>query len=384
MTRTFRCVVVRMIVVLLFFIAKQSRADDHGTSYLNKTAEAARSLHTLSADLTLTWQSSGKAIKQMRGSVVLMKPNYALLKFEGDYPLKVLASDGTTLFTFQDTTTYTKTEVDPNGERIDTPWWGMPFRYFFTQSVNPFGAKADPTAVTSPLGQEAIGSLTFRVVSVHGTQPMAYTAKLYFDTNNVLERTIVNFGSDAVPSATFTAVLTNLKLNDSMEATAFHFTPPANTTLKDTSLTDKMLAIGDKAPDFTLSSADETNLSLQQAGKGMRGTLIDFWYLECAPCRIEFPELEKLYQRFHAQGFNIVAIDKNDSANAVAAYAHKAGITFPIVLGRDDKTGNIFEQYQVSVFPAAYLLDEHGRIVYRATGADIDGLRAALTKMGLN
>jgi thiol-disulfide isomerase/thioredoxin len=116
----------------------------------------------------------------------------------------------------------------------------------------------------------------------------------------------------------------------------------------------------------------------------MRGTLIDFWYLECAPCRIEFPDLEQLYRRLHSRGFNIVAIDKNDSAKAVMSYAQRSGITFPIVLAGDEKPGNTFEQYKVSVFPAAYLLDEHGQIVYRGAGGDIAGLRAALAKMGLN
>lgn len=384
MTMPLRLSIISVVMFALFCLTRQICAEDTAAAYLNTAAQAARGLRTLSADLNLTWQSPGKPIKQMRGSIVLMKPNYALLKLKGDYPLKVLASDGTNLFTFPDTNSYTKTGVDPRGEKINTPWWGMPFRYFFTQSINPFGAHADPSAEINLLGMKTIHGRAFRVVSVHGTRPMVYTAQLYFGMNNVLEYTVIRVGAGTAPRVTFTAELTNITLNIPMNASAFRFTPPVNATWKDASMTDTMLTVGEKAPDFTLPTSQGTTLSLQQARHGVRGTLIDFWYLECAPCRIEFPSLEQLYRRLHSRGFNIVAIDRNDSAKAVTAYTSRSGITFPVVFASDDKGGNIFEQYKVPVFPAAYLLDEQGRIVYRGTGADIAGIRAALVKIGLN
>lgn len=365
-------------------LAGQSHADETSTAILNMTAITARETQTLSADIALTWQSSGRPPKQMTGSVVLMKPNYALLRLQGDYPLKTLASNGTSLFTFPDESNYKKAPIDARGEKIDTPWWGMPFRYLFTQSVNPFGANADPAAEIRRLGNETIAGRVFRVVSVHGTRPMVYTAKLYFGESNILERTIIDTGAGETPTATFSAELTSIKINLPMTVDSFHFVPPANAKLKETSLTDTMLAIGEYAPDFTLPSGGGAELSLRSERQGMKATLINFWYLACAPCRVEFPEFEKLYQEFHAKGFNIVAVDKGDSAQSVSAYARKAGLTFPILLGGEDRKGSVFDQYRVSEFPGTYLLDAEGRIVYRATGADIDGLRRELKRMGLN
>ena len=60
----------------------------------------------------------------------------------------------------------------------------------------------------------------------------------------------------------------------------------------------------------------------------------------------------------------------------------KTGLTFTIAMG-DDGESNVFIKYSVQSFPATYLLDERGRIIYRAAGVDEAGLRKALEKLGL-
>jgi len=44
--------------------------------------------------------------------------------------------------------------------------------------------------------------------------------------------------------------------------------------------------------------------------KNLRGEvlLVNFWSTSCTPCREEMPDLERLYQRFHAQGLVVLAI----------------------------------------------------------------------------
>jgi peroxiredoxin len=143
-----------------------------------------------------------------------------------------------------------------------------------------------------------------------------------------------------------------------------------------------MLSIGVRAPDFVLPSIDGANISLAGLRGNAKATLVDFWYMECAPCRMEFPEFEKLYQQFHAQGLNMVAVDKDDSGGTVSAYVHKAGLTFPIALASDEKKGNIFDRYGIHAYPGTYLLDAQGRVVFRVAGTDLVGLRRALEELG--
>ncbi|HVG28665.1 MAG TPA: hypothetical protein VM864_02995 [Pyrinomonadaceae bacterium] len=45
---------------------------------------------------------------------------------------------------------------------------------------------------------------------------------------------------------------------------------------------------------------------------------------------------------------------------------------------------DIFARYSVGVFPATYLLDAEGRIVYRSAGFNEASLRRALSKLGMN
>ena len=143
-----------------------------------------------------------------------------------------------------------------------------------------------------------------------------------------------------------------------------------------------MLALGATAPPFHLPSLNGTAESFATQPPGAKATLVNFWYLNCPPCRIENPDFEKLYQQFHSRGFNLVSIDRGDTAPAVAAYTRKAGLTFPILLGGDMNAHSIFTEYKISTFPETYLLDAHNRVVYRAAGADLPALRQALAKLG--
>jgi hypothetical protein len=80
------------------------------------------------------------------------------------------------------------------------------------------------------------------------------------------------------------------------------------------------------------------------------------------------------------KGFNLLAVNQGDSAATIQKYVKEGGFTFPIVVGG---RGSVFEQYHVEAYPTNYLLDAHGKVVYRSLGFDENGLRAALEQMGL-
>src|SRR5690606_35206175 len=61
-------------------------------------------------------------------------------------------------------------------------------------------------------------------------------------------------------------------------------------------------AVGKKAPEITGQTPDGKQLSLSDL-KG-KLTLIDFWASWCGPCRQENPNVVKLYEKYHAKGFN--------------------------------------------------------------------------------
>ena len=111
------------------------------------------------------------------GTISLMKPNYALIKLSGDYPLITMASDGKSRYLLSDPTNYTLAAADRLGANIDTPWWTFPVRFFFTQNLKPFGPDSPDWNSERYVGEEVIEHAKFSVLEVSGDKPMAYVGR---------------------------------------------------------------------------------------------------------------------------------------------------------------------------------------------------------------
>jgi peroxiredoxin len=120
---------------------------------------------------------------------------------------------------------------------------------------------------------------------------------------------------------------------------------------------------GQRAPDFTLSSTDGTQVSLQQyQGKVV---FLNFWATWCIPCREEMPALEKLHQTYQTQDLVILAIDLKESPEQVKAFFEKHALSFASVIDTD---GTIFRAYSVTGMPTTYLIGRDGHILARGIG----------------
>jgi peroxiredoxin len=94
--------------------------------------------------------------------------------------------------------------------------------------------------------------------------------------------------------------------------------------------------------------------------KGLRGkvVLVNFWSTSCGPCREEMPELERLYQRFRAQGLVLLAISGDEVAD-LRKYAAEEKVSFPLLLDPDDK---VKKQFRVVGIPKTFLYDREGHL----------------------
>lgn len=83
----------------------------------------------------------------------------------------------------------------------------------------------------------------------------------------------------------------------------------------------KLTRINSAFPTFPV--IDSSN-ALQKISVSMfkKYTLVDFWFSHCGPCIAQFEELNKIYLKFHNDGFEIIGISvdkKNDQADWKAA-----------------------------------------------------------------
>lgn len=113
------------------------------------------------------------------------------------------------------------------------------------------------------------------------------------------------------------------------------------------------------APDFTLPSLGGENVRLhEQRG---RVVMINFWASWCGPCREEMPHLSRLYEKYRASGFTVLAINIDEDPGKAARLAQQLGMRFPVLL---DTGKQVSRTYDLSAMPSTVLVDRDGRVRY--------------------
>jgi len=121
--------------------------------------------------------------------------------------------------------------------------------------------------------------------------------------------------------------------------------------------------IGSKAPDFSAPNPDGKEISLKESlGKV---TLIDFWAAWCKPCRAENPNVVKIYEKYHDQGFNIigVSLDRPNQKDKWTQAIAEDNLTWNQVSNLQFWQDPVAQLYDVRAIPAQFILDENGVIV---------------------
>lgn len=117
-----------------------------------------------------------------------------------------------------------------------------------------------------------------------------------------------------------------------------------------------------KAPNFTLKTIDDKNLSLSDyAGKVV---LLDFWATWCPPCRKGIPDLIQLKKEY-GDKIEIIGISLDGityggrTLKDVKPFVESSKINYPVVYGNTD----IVEKYGgITSIPTSFLITKDGYI----------------------
>ncbi len=125
------------------------------------------------------------------------------------------------------------------------------------------------------------------------------------------------------------------------------------------------LGPGDPAPEFSLPTPDGAG-RVFFTGDRAQVTLLDFWFMDCPGCVGATPKLNRLHDRYRAEGLALISLSRDAGEEArLRAFIAERDIRYQV--GVD--TGAVGDSYGVHAFPTVLLVDRKGHIRARHTGA---------------
>ena len=120
-------------------------------------------------------------------------------------------------------------------------------------------------------------------------------------------------------------------------------------------------SLGEIAPNFEGPSPSGEVLSLSDL-KG-KVTIIEFWASWCRPCRVENPNLVKLYKEMHPKGLEIVGVSLDRNKSSWLRAIDDDGLIWSHVSNLKFWQDPIAKLYNIRAIPASFIIDKQGRII---------------------
>ena len=124
------------------------------------------------------------------------------------------------------------------------------------------------------------------------------------------------------------------------------------------------------APDFKGINAWIN--SPPQSVHGLRGkvVLVEFWTYSCINCVRVMPYVKQWHAKYKDQGLVVIGVHTPEYGHEkrlgnLRAATQRFGITYPVAQDNDYETWNA---YGNRYWPAMYLIDQQGRVVYQHFG----------------
>ena len=123
--------------------------------------------------------------------------------------------------------------------------------------------------------------------------------------------------------------------------------------------------IGEQARDFTFADLEGREVSLSDF-YGKKVVFLNVWATWCPSCKDELPTLQRLYEKFRGEDFEILAVSIDAAGKkAVAPYMEKNGYTFKALL---DPAGSVQLLYGTTGVPESFIIDKNGLVAFVEIG----------------
>lgn len=118
--------------------------------------------------------------------------------------------------------------------------------------------------------------------------------------------------------------------------------------------------IGKAAPAFTAKDLD--GKSLRSADLKGKYTLIDFWATWCGPCVTELPNIQSAYEKYHAKGFDVVAVSLDETPQPLVDFVKARKLPWRQVHNATSDA-DLVAAFRVGSIPASFLVGPDGTVI---------------------
>lgn len=233
--------------------------------------------------------------------------------------------------------------------------------------VSLFGGSGEPDPVV-----ETEGRITYTIeIKTEGGMALEGVG-VYIYTDATQEELVWFAKADAAGRVTFTDVPSDsyiAVLRDVPEGYLAEATYPITGELTEIVLSTDLVSegdlsnvtyeLGDVIHDFSVTTPDGTEYTLSELLEQKEAVVLNFWYIQCQPCRQEFPYLQEAYEKY-SDKIEVLALNpvNVDDEEGIAAFREELGLTFPVAQCDPDWE----RMMQLTAYPTTVVIDRYGTI----------------------
>ena len=170
-------------------------------------------------------------------------------------------------------------------------------------------------------------------------------------------------------ASSYRVVLDNLPEGYSAKSEYLFSTPTVNIGVTPLASTDDhsnaMYTVGSELLDFTLTDTDGNVYTLSELKKTNKLIILDFWYVDCTPCKEEFPFFQQAID-LYSEDVTLLAINPFDKQPAIENLRRQFdNINFPMMID----TCHLSQGFSAVSFPTTVFVDSDGHVLDIHVGA---------------
>ena len=124
-------------------------------------------------------------------------------------------------------------------------------------------------------------------------------------------------------------------------------------------------SLGDYMGDYTVTDINGNSYVFSELLKTKKAIVLNFWFVNCGPCQMEFPYLQAAADSY-SDDIVVIAINPTtDKENDIKNYATRNELSIPLVKGDEAW----ITAFGLQGFPTTVVIDRYGSIAFAHMGA---------------